>query len=413
MGPPPVPETAGREPSRAAPAPPAPTEPPGLAPLSAIRRRQRYCVNPWRVHDGCAVRLLRNGDEAYPAMLDAIAVAQDFILFETYIFRSDDTGWAFARALAERARAGVAVRVMYDAVGCLGTDAALFALLREAGATLVEFHPVAPWRRRWGLMRRNHRKVLVVDGHTGFAGGLNVGDEYRSGGGRVAWRDTHVETRGPAVRELARLFRAIWQRAGGAPLAPARFLPLPREVGDTPALVLGGTLRRGRALIRRAYLHAIRQARHSIRIQNAYFIPDRGIVRALRNAVRRGVDVRVMVPARSDVRLVQYASRALFTKLLRAGVRLYEWSASMLHAKTAAVDRFWSVVGSYNLDHRSLRYNLEVAVGVLDETFARELETQFLADAQHCTEVQLERWERRGFFTRLIERLAYLFRFWI
>jgi cardiolipin synthase len=363
---------------------------------------------------GNRVELLVDGVQAYPAMLAAIDGARRTVLMDSYIFNADRIGRRFAAALTERAAAGVEVYLIVDGLGTIAVPAEFFDGLTRAGVRVLEYRPVAPWRRGWGLLRRDHRKLLVVDGRVGFAGGLNVGDEWLPvAEGGQGWHDVHVRVEGPAVRELAKLARSTWQVHGGVDLDPRLFLPKVEGSGSTTALIVGSRERKKRKVIRRSYLHAISRARERIFIANAYFLPGLGFRRALRNAVRRGVDVRVMVPARGDILPVQLASQALYSRLLKAGIRIFLWREAVLHAKTAVVDGQWATVGSFNIDHRSWAMNLEVNVNVLGAQFAAELEQVFLADQERCEELTLERWRQRPYLQRLVERFCLLFEKWM
>lgn len=358
---------------------------------------------------GHELRLLRSGAEAFPAMLQAIADARTYIHMETYILRADDTGRRFAEALCERAVAGVRVRLMFDAFGALGLDDGYLGRLRAAGVRVIAYRPVAPWRPRWGLWRRNHRKTLVVDGALGFTGGINIGDEYAEGG----WKDLHVRIEGPAVGMLDALFRDTWRAAGGDPADEEA----PAAVRGSPGVVLATVIANedllSRFEIRRAYIHAIRRARSTIRILNAYFIPDARVRRALRQAARRGVDVRVIVPAFPDIRVAYWASRHLYARLLRAGIHIHEWTGPMMHAKAAVVDGSWCAVGSYNLDYRSLLLDLEVIVAALDRDFAAAVHDDVDQGLSLCREVVGEAWRRRPMLDRLLEWGAYRLRRWL
>ncbi|MDD5657834.1 MAG: phospholipase D-like domain-containing protein, partial [Elusimicrobia bacterium] len=314
---------------------------------------------------GNRLRLLETGDDAFQAMLDAIASARSSVHLETYILRADATGEAFAERLIAKARQGISVRLIYDSFGCLDLDAAFLTRLRNAGVRLLEYHPVAPWRPRWGWTRRDHRKLLVVDSRLAFTGGVNICHEHagRARGGRD-WNDAHLRIEGPAAYELDRLFRGVWFRElkRSFPLGP-----MPDVAQDNSLVWVAANqefLHRHR--IRRAYLNALRTARREVLIANAYFLPDRAIRKALAAAARRGAAVRLLVPGRSDIPSVWNAGRATFADLLKAGVRLFEWDDSILHAKMAAIDGVWCAVGSYNMDHRTLRMNLEVNIHALD-----------------------------------------------
>jgi cardiolipin synthase len=367
-------------------------------------------VAPARLRPGHALEILVDGAEAYPAMLAAIRAARREIHLEVYIFETDEVGREFLGALMERAHAGVEVRLLVDGVGSYGLEDAVGAELAAAGVQLAVFGRLG---KRWSLrrwLRRDHRKLLLVDGARGFVGGLNVGLEYapRERGG-AGWRDTHVELRGPALADLEAMFRVSWRRAGGAPYAPR---PVDdREVpGGEWALALGRDHRGRRNEIRRHLLHAMRKASSRIWVASAYFVPEPAIRRALRGAARRGVDVRVIVPAESDLRAVQWGGEYSYAGLLRAGVRIFQWCASHMHAKTTVIDDAWSMVGSYNLDYVSLFYNQEVVVVVLGGHTAGRLIEVFQADLGPCREVELAAWVRRPWWRRGLAWLFYRFR---
>ena len=374
-----------------------------------------YALHPRSFTPGNRITLLRSGGETYPAMLEAIGAARRHVHLETYIYQSDRTGRRFAEALMERARAGVTVRLLIDAVGSLDMSDDLVRELKAAGVKVGTFRPFT-WKGGLGFNRRDHRKILIVDGKTGFTGGLNIGDEYdavEQGGG--GWHDIHARIEGPAVAEMTRLFRRTWLAAGGDAYPIVEEDAAESVVTESTALAvaLGNEERRRRANIRRSYLHAMRRARESIQIMNAYFIPDRGIRRVMANAVRRGVRVTVIVPARSDLKSVMYASQHVFARLLRAGVRIFEWPERMMHAKTAVVDAVWATIGSYNLDARSLFHNLEVVLCIVDRAFAAGLGAQLDHDAAQCREVLLDEWKRRPWWRKVCEWFFYQFRHWL
>lgn len=367
----------------------------------------RYVRHPERLRRYTLVTPLRSGAAAFPAMLAAIRAAKSSILFEFYILRSDRIGEAFRDALVERARAGVAVRLMYDAVGSLGLPDAFLDPLRAAGGRVAIYHPVALWRRKAGarwrltLNKRDHKKILVVDERVGFTGGLNIGLEYESKeAGGEGWLDWHARVEGPAVYELSVSFRRTWSSATDEVL-PEPPMPGPaqgRNVLGTQ--VVDNTGLRSRWRMHRAYLHAIAAAEHDISILNAYFIPELSLRRAFRKAAARGVSVRVIVPSDSDVKAVRHASRYLYRRLINAGIRIFEWPESMMHAKAGIIDGVWSTIGSYNLDHRSLVHNLEVALVCIDGPLAATLQAEFERELALCQEITiaeldvLTRWER-------------------
>jgi cardiolipin synthase len=376
---------------------------------------RRYTTDLARWRGGNQIRQLVSGRETFPAMLGAIAGARHSICLETYIYREDRTGRRFAEALMERARAGVAVRLIVDAIGSFTLAAAFLTELREAGVEVVEFHPIAPWRQRWSLSRRNHRKILVVDDEVGFTGGLNIADDYADvEDGGAGWRDTHCELRGPIVADLARSFRRMWINNGGTDYkAPPRAELVAPSAGKVLARLLDNTVRKRRRRIRRAYLAAITGATREVLIANAYFIPDRGVRAALRRAVRRGVSVRIIVPGRSDVRLIELASLLVLRRLARAGVRFFRWRGAMLHAKTAVIDGTWSTIGSYNLDNISLFYNLEDTVECLDAAHGAAMVRQFELDAANADPFDETTWRQLPWWKKAGAWLAYQFRRWL
>jgi len=360
--------------------------------------------------------ILRDGGQTFAAMLAAIRGARRSICLETYILRDDRTGARFGQALIERAQAGVEVNVLYDAWGS-SVSVEYLVWLAQGGVRTMAFHPVelspALDKTIAKLTLRNHRKLLIVDGHVAFTGGLNISDDYASEaeGGR-GWRDTHVRIEGPVVTELLGFFLTTWKAADGPPVDPSRY-PRLRHVKDPQVHVAASHLRRGRRTVRHAYGKAIREARSHIFITNAYFLPTVRLVQALRHAAQRGVDVRVMVAGTTDVTAVLLASRAIYGLLLKSGVRLFEWEGRVLHAKTATIDHRWSTIGSSNLDRQSLRFNLEVNVIVEDPAFAGAMEAMFYQDLGSCREITLDSWHKRSLWERGASWAAYLARDWL
>lgn len=362
----------------------------------------------WRA--GCEVTVLGAGIDTLPTMLAAIAAAQRSIELETYILAADATGERFKAALIERARAGVSVRLLYDAIGSFGLAEAWVEGMRAEGVEVVCWNPLARWRRKYRLAHRDHRKILVIDGAFGFTGGINISNDYASKeeGGK-GWHDIHCRVTGPIVVDLARMFRRTWLRAGGAYYPPAAVQVEP-GAGASYVRLLDNTRVRARGTIRRTYLHAIRAAREAVWIQNAYFLPDRGLRRALARAARRGVDVRVMVPGRSDVRLVEWASLYALKRLARAGVHILRWRGPMMHAKTATVDAAWSTIGSYNLDAQSRFSNLEVNVEILDPDTARALARNFTEVEATCDPFDERTWRELPWWRKGLAWLSYRLR---
>lgn len=371
---------------------------------------ERLCPDPAALRPGNRARLLQDGAEAYPRMLEAIAGAERSVYLETYLFADDSVGQRFARALADRARAGVEVRVLYDAVGSRTTPRDFFGWMRSQGICVVEFNPLPRLLLGLRFRRRNHRKLLLVDGRSGFLGGLNLSRHYASPSeGGLGWRDTHVEIEGPAVADLLRTTREIWNRQAAVRdriPSPEEAAPDPREPG-LRALVLSSHRLRKRWEIARHYRWALRRARRRVWIANPYFLPSARFQRDLRRAARRGVDLRLLIPSRSDVPPALFATRHLLARLLRWGIRVFEWPGPMMHAKTAVVDGIWSTVGSYNIDHLSLVHNLELTAIFLDRRFGSEMEAMFERDFARSREITADLWKRRGWAPRILEALAY------
>lgn len=361
-------------------------------------------LDGYRVIPGNRVALLVDGAEAYPAMLDAIATAQHAVILETYTFAPDATGRRFVQALAACARRGVSVRLLVDGFGSSSTPLRFLQPIEDAGGRVCVYHPLRFWRPE-RLTKRDHRKILAVDARVGFIGGLNISDDYApaSWGGQ-AWHDTQARLEGPAVRALTKMFNKTWRRVTGEDWN-TRLQPS-RQCGDVPVQILESRITQ-RHTMRRAYVHAIKRAEKRICIANAYFIPDRGIRRALRNAVRRGVSVQLLLPGYSDVFPVRYASRALYGRLMQAGVEIYEWRHPMLHAKSAVIDGLWCSVGSFNLDRRSLMHNLEANIACVDPKMGAAMEAQFSRDLGFAQRIDPRVWHRRSAWEKLLERVFY------
>lgn len=379
-------------------------------------RRQKW-INKF-LHEaihGNRVRILKNGSEAFPVMSDAIENAVETINLEFYKIVSDKTGWEFARRLVKKQEDGCTVRIIYDAIGCIDTEERYFEYLRTGGIQLLEFHPVFPWTgRHWGWWHRDHRKILIVDGKIGFVGGINLTDEYAgTDSGGSGWRDTDIMIEGPAVKELQKLFLSTWNQNAGELLGGENFFYHLKSDGDVALKIIGSKERKNRRAIRKAYIQAIKNAEKYIYIANAYFVPDMGIMRALKNARSRGVEIILILPKKSDVIPVKYASNSLYSKLLRWGIKIYEWQGTVLHAKTAVIDGLWSTVGSFNIDRRSFTHNLEVNVAILDEGFGKQMQNMFFEDLKNCKEVLYEKWKKRPAKQKILEKLFYLIRHWL
>jgi cardiolipin synthase len=341
--------------------------------------------------EGNSVEILRDARENYPAWLAAIEQARDKIYFESYIIADDRIGKTFADALAERARAGVRVRVVHDWLGTRGADA-LWKELAAAGAEVHVFNPF-DWTSPLGWLSRDHRKTIAIDGRVGFVSGLCVSSKWEGDAARrlEPWRDTGVELRGPAVAELERAFAVVWKACGGTEL-PADELTDASQIercGSIAVRVIAGEPNTG-GLFRLDQLVASLAHQH-LWLTDAYFVGLSPYVQALCAAARDGVDVRLLVPGASDIPALRPLSRAGYRGLLEAGVRVFEWNGTMLHAKSAVADGVWSRVGSTNLNFASWLGNWELDVAVEDERFAKQMAQMYEQDLARATEIVLTR----------------------
>jgi cardiolipin synthase len=360
---------------------------------------------------GNSVRVITDGDDFFDSIISAIENAKKSINLETYIFSSDTVGWLVAEKLAEKAEQGLEVNVIYDSFGSITASAMMFDMMRKSGVEIIEYHPFVPWRRFWNVSFRDHRKILVIDGAIAFVGGINIGQEYagiKYEGGR--WRDTHAMIEGPAVRDIQFFFMENWYRNGGAMMNSRLYFPDLPEKGDLLLMIICTRARKKVRPVYESYISAIRNARQSIYITNAYFIPDGRIYRTLVRAAERGVDVKLMLPGKSDVPFVKYASRYLYKRYMKRGIRIFEYTDSILHAKTAVVDGVWSTIGSSNMDRRSFRRNLELNAVILDQGFGDIMEDIFRKDVEKSREITLQVFEKRSFVEFFLEWLCYRFR---
>lgn len=362
---------------------------------------------------GNRVEVISDGRQAFDAMLEAIAGARRSIALEMYIWADDRLGRRFVEAVAAKAREGIPVRALVDAFGSWeGTG--MLADLEARGVDLRWYHPLAPWTPRWYPNRRNHRKVLIVDGAIGFAGGMNLAESHSAEfAGAEAWRDLVLRLEGPVVREMARRFVETWGRTGGDLAAAGDLAPPLSERGKSAVQILGGRSFRDRRSLKRVYLRLIRAARQRIFVAHAYFVPERSIRRALEGAARRGVAVDLLLPGRSDVPLVRWASRAGYEGLLAAGARVRELETPVLHAKVAIFDGEVLATGSANLDSRSFRHNVEIGVNVIDRESAAAALRSLEAEWDRAAPVTAETWSRRGTGERLKETLGRALAYWL
>ncbi|MEP6672425.1 MAG: phospholipase D-like domain-containing protein [Chthoniobacter sp.] len=339
---------------------------------------------------GNRITTLSDGDAIFPAMLGAIHLARHTVTFETFVFHRGGIAQQFVDALAERARAGVEVKMIVDDLGSFGAGA-YFAALRAAGVQLEVYHPVFS-ADLWRLNYRTHRKLLVVDGKIGFIGGVGIGDEWHGhSSGSDEWRDLHYRVEGPVVAQLQAAFHSNWFAVHHEVILGPGYFPALTEIGHARAGAFFSAPQRGRYTVGLMYHLAIAGARESLLIENPYFVPDRALTEALCAAAQRGVKVKVIMPGRHiDFSPARLASRKRWPRLRAAGVELYEFRGTMLHSKLLVADSLFVSVGSANFDPRSLAINDEANLVVLDPSFAREQERVFESDLQRSRPVDLQ-----------------------
>ena len=386
---------------------------------------------------GNKVDLLVNGAATYEAMLAAIDKAKDHINMETYIFEDGEVGDFFAQKLIEKQNSGVQVNLIYDSAGSIDTPKDFFKKLTDSGINVLEYNPINPLKTRksWEFNQRDHRKLLIVDGETAFVGGINISSVYSNGsfgGGTLSrakskpdangkpatpWRDTHLQITGPVVSDFQKLFLATWATQKGSALASRNYYPEPMSVpapsdlkfkGNEIVRAIGSTPDEPYSQIYVTLLSAINSSETQISLTNAYFVPDPQLLAALKEAVARGVEVRLLLPEKTDSTLVFYASRSFYDELLSAGVKIYERNDALLHAKTALIDGVWSTIGSTNLDWRSFTNNQEINAVILSQGFGDQMQLLFNKDLAASTQITLAAWRQRSVASRIKERAARL-----
>ena len=394
-----------------------------------IKQRIKKGVSTWRdrltrelarnkiggTSEGNKVHVYFDGDEAFKAMLKAIEEAQHYVHLEMYMFLSDTTGSRFAEILSAKAREGIPVRVLYDAIGSIETNKMQWAHMRDAGVTVVEFRPVAFWRKRSGIFGRNHRKNLVIDGNIGFTGGMNISDAWSAEQNQdKAWRDTHCRIQGPAAQQLNELFISSWEyateerlfhRPHPTPLNEDEKKPHPIPNNDNNdgcrCIVIGSQGLGTRKAIRRLFSVHLAQAKKSVKMTMPYFVPPLRLRHAMYKAQKRGVDVTALLPRDSDVKIVDYLREGLYSKMLAHNITLIEYLGPILHAKTMVVDDKIAVIGSTNLDFLSVLMNREVAVVVFNRETITTLNRQWKNDLSLSERVD-ENWKIKRPWWRLL-----------
>lgn len=355
------------------------------------------------------VRVLQSGEEIFQAIFDSVTNAQHIICIEFYIFKDDNTGKRLAELLKEKASQGIKIYILYDHFGSLMTPRSFWQELKKAGVNLRASHPFK-WSAPRHYLHRDHKKLLIIDGEKAFTGGFNIGDEYHGylKKWKQPWRDTGIYLEGPIATTLLDIFKKSWTAWKGKPIMYDKTAQ-PAKQG-IPVISIFASSAKARKKMRKLFFYSISNAKEKILLTNAYFTPSRRMLTVLQNAVKRGVDVKLLLPGKSDVAPVFYASRAFYKRLLKAGVKIYNYQGRILHAKTAVFDSCWSVIGSANLDFQSLRRNDESNVGIHDNDFGRHMAEAFLEDLHESIKIDADTWSKRPFYERVLEKFFSLFR---
>ena len=359
---------------------------------------------------GNQVQLLENGDQFFPSLLRDIASARESVHVESFVWRKGPICNQLANALAAKARQGVEVRLLVDASGGHKMDRDVAKLMTDAGVHLARFHPIR-FSNLGRLNNRDHRKDAIIDGRIGYVGGFGIASEWTGHAqDKDHFRDTGLRVTGPIVNRLQGAFCQNWIAETGEVPAGEKYFPHIQATGPDAAHLTYSTRSGSVSSVQVLYYLAINAARREMIIQNPYMLPDDEAIAAFASAVKRGVDVKIMVPATSstDSPIVQHASHHLFTKLLRSGVKLYEYKRTLLHQKIIIVDGVWSCVGSTNFDPRALELNDEISMGVIDPQLAAQLKAAFADDLRYADQRTLQQWSSRPLWHKLLDQLAYL-----
>ena len=355
---------------------------------------------------GNRVEDLENGVEIFPAMLEAIRGAKKSISFETYIYWSGEVGQQFADAIAERAKAGVKCHVLLDWVGSAKMEDSLLDRLEDAGVEVQRYHPLH-WYHLARMNNRTHRKVLVVDGRIGFTGGVGIADEWNGNAEDPEhWRDAHFRVEGPVVAQMQAVFIDNWVKTTGTVLSGEDYFPALEPAGDSPAQMFSSSPSGGSESMQLMYLLSIAAAEHTIDLSAAYFVVDKHTKRALLEAAKRGVRIRIIVPGKLiDSKIVRHASRGQWGPLLQAGIEIHEYQPTMFHNKVFIVDGKLVSVGSTNFDNRSFELNDEANLNVYDRAFGTRMTEVFEQDLKQTKQVTYEAWRKRPLAQRVREKI--------
>lgn len=372
-----------------------------------LYRIKKYCMDPSSIVMADNIKLLNNGDIFFPALFKIISEARKSILIEFYEIADDDIGERLKKILIEKVKKGVEVRVIYDSIGSRFSSKAFFLELAHNGIKVIEYNPIKILGsvRKW--FRRDHRKIVVVDFEKAIIGGFNLSLDFApySMQGKN-WKDFGVYFEGEAVYTISSIFRKTWTEEGGD------FFDIDGSdvKGKTPVSVAWEFGIKNIHSVRRTYKYAMDNAKDYIYITNAYFLPDGLIYRCLKRAVIRGVDVKIILPLKTDHPYVRIASLSIIKHLIKHGIKVYEWQGEVLHSKTAVIDSIWTSIGSHNLDHISLHYNLEMNLNIYDENIGLNMKEMFENDLKNCRELTLEHIKSLPVSTKIMSQFIYLLR---
>ncbi|MGL4781651.1 MAG: cardiolipin synthase [Bacteroidales bacterium] len=373
--------------------------------LVTLLNRNNYAP----LYEGNQIKPYIEGESKLEDMVKAIESAEHYIWVEYYIIEDDDFGRTFRDLLIKKAKEGIAVKFIYDDVGCWKVPASFFQPLKDAGVEVIRFLPVKFQILTSKVNYRNHRKMLIIDGKIGFMGGMNIADRYIKGNGNGIWRDTDIRIEGPAILSLQRQY--LIDRYFAIKEIPAKpdYLPMTDKIGNSLMQIVGdGPFGLFHPLLQ-GYLKAFLIARKSIYIQSPYFLPTESLLLALRTAAMSGVDVRIMLPRKSDVVLAHHASRSYIREVLNAGVKVYFYDAGFLHSKLVIIDDYLTIVGSTNMDFRSFEHNFEISSFIYDENEAKRFKNIYLDDQQQSTRITAAYWRKRPLKKRFVNSLLRLF----
>lgn len=365
------------------------------------------------LNSGNHIEIMINGDETYPRLWEDMRAARRSITLQMYYCKPGAVADTMKAIVMEKARAGLSVLFLFDAFGAESLPEEYFQEMRDAGARVAMFRPIK-WYKLDRVSHRSHIRVVVVDGTVGYTGGFGLDDKWLGSGRREGeWRETNVRFTGPAVQQLQAAFTAGWAEATGELLVGDLYFPTEpydADAGGSRAALVHMAPTIGSTVAERFLALSIAAARRTLYITASYFVPDDDFMLFLQQASERGVDVRLLTPnEKSDVKTTWYAGRARYERLLRAGIRIYEYQPAMMHAKTLVVDGHWSTVGTKNFDNRSLAFNDESNLVVLDADFGARMDSVFMADLEYAEEVVLETFRQRSWRHRFMERFSTMF----